>query len=65
MATEESSAMIEIREIRKNMSEQMKKMTNREIVEFIRGKSIAAEKKYNLNLPRAATCGPRASRRPK
>lgn len=52
MESKESKAMTEIREIRKNMSDQMKKMTNKEIVEFIRGKSSAVEKKYNLKLPR-------------
>ncbi|MEW5945458.1 MAG: hypothetical protein AB1742_04590 [bacterium] len=52
MENNESRAMTEIREIRKTMSDQMKKMTNKEIVEFIRGKSTAVEKKYNLNLPR-------------
>jgi hypothetical protein len=52
LANEESKAMTEIREIRKNMSDQMKNMTNKEIVEFIRKKSAAVEKKYNLKLPR-------------
>ncbi|MEW6203618.1 MAG: hypothetical protein AB1546_16710 [bacterium] len=51
MENEESKAMTEIREIRKNMSQQMKRMTNKEIVEFIREKSSTVEKKYNLNLP--------------
>ena len=44
--------MTEIREIRNNMSDQMKNMTKKEIVEYIRAKSSAVEKKYNLKLPR-------------
>jgi hypothetical protein len=49
--SEESKAMTEIREIRKKMSDQMKKMSNKEVVEFIRKKSTAVEKEYNLKLP--------------
>lgn len=52
METKESQAMTEIREIRKKMSDQMKNMTNEEIVAYIREKSSAVEKKYNLKLPR-------------
>ena len=44
--------MTEIRDIRKSMSDQMKNMTRKEIVEYIRDKSSAVEKKYNLKLPR-------------
>ncbi len=52
MEIKESKAMTEIREIRRNMSEQMKEMTNKEVVGFIRRKSADVEKKYNLKLPR-------------
>lgn len=34
-----------------NLSEQMKNMTNEQIVEFIKSKSRSVEKKYNLKLP--------------
>ncbi len=34
------------------MSEQMKDMTNEEIVAFIRGKAADVEKEYNMKLPR-------------
>jgi len=52
LESKESKAMTEIREIRKSMSDQMKNMTNKEIVEFIKEKSASVEKNYNLNLPR-------------
>jgi hypothetical protein len=52
LENDESKAMAEIREIRKTMSGQMKSMTDKEIVDYIRGKSLHVEKKYNLNLPR-------------
>jgi hypothetical protein len=52
LENKESKAMTEIREIRKNMSEQMKSMTDKEIVNYIKEKSLNVEKQYNLNLPR-------------
>ena len=52
MENRESRAMTEIRKIRKELSEQMKEMTNEQIVEFIQNKSFGVEKEFGLELSR-------------
>jgi hypothetical protein len=52
LKNDESKAMTEIREIRKKLSEQMKGMSDKEILEFIKEKSAKVEKEYKLNLPK-------------